>query len=359
MLLELDKYYTPSSVATSIIEKSLFKSPRVCVDSTCGSGRLLEAAHNAFNNVKCVGLDKDKKVIASLKRKNPEWVLSVADLLNVNSYRQTRAYASQEGCDLLLLNPPFSHQGRKNIEISYMGTELKGSIAMAHILKSFELFNPKQGAIIIAPESLLYSETDSTARRILKNEYSIKTIGELESKTFRGARVHSVAIQLLRKEINIIDDSSEAINSLSTNALLTTKITRGNLAVFKFEATPYGRPFIHSTNLLELAKNSGACPLPIGTCTDKKLMSGWVLLLPRVGSPNINALKSFYLNQDVQISDCVISLSFAGKDASLEAEKRILAYWQEFSALYRGTGARYITLSRLKEWLMSKLIITN
>lgn len=359
MFLELDKYYTPSTVAASILKESFFSSPRVCVDSTCGSGRLLEAAHNTFDDVKCIGLDRDKRAIAALKRKKPEWVLSVADLLNVNSYRKTHAFAAQESCDLLLLNPPFSHQGRKSIDISYLGNELKGSVAMAHILKSFEIFNPKQGAIIIAPESLLYSETDSTARRILKNEFNVEIIGELENKTFRGARVHSVAIQLLRKDIELLVDTPKVESSFSTNVLLTTKLIRGNLPVFKFEEMPYGRPFIHSTNLLELAKSSDVSTLPVGTYTDRKLQPSWVLLLPRVGVPNINALRPIYLDQDVQLSDCVIALSFVKKSESIEAEKRILAHWEEFSALYRGTGARYVTLSRLKEWLMSKLIVSS
>ncbi|MFW8695531.1 hypothetical protein, partial [Mesorhizobium japonicum] len=80
---------------------------------------------------------------------------------------------------------------------------------------------------------------------------------------------------------------------------------------------------------------------------------GWVILIPRVGMPDASLVKALKLDTLTQLSDCVIALEFSSKNSALKAEGRLHSHWNEFKDLYRGTGARYVTISRLSFWLNS------
>ena len=68
---DLDRYYTPAEVARSALERAtLAGSPSVCADTTCGTGRLLNAANEVFGAVQCVGIDRDSNAIAALRKRN-------------------------------------------------------------------------------------------------------------------------------------------------------------------------------------------------------------------------------------------------------------------------------------------------
>ncbi len=353
MNIELDRYYTPSNVADIILDKSSFSRADSCVDSTCGSGNLLSAATRHFGTARCIGLDQDKRAIAKLRKENPDWILSTANLLNKNSYIKTLAFNIYRTCDLLVLNPPFSHCGKKYIEIDYAGSKLRTSIAMAHIIKSFEIFKPQNGAIIIVPESLLYSETDSSARKILADKYQIKEILELECTTFRGARVHSVAIEIL-------SGASTLLNKYSPiqKEIIRSKFIRGNLPVYKKQVDDGGTPYIHSTDLKNLIyPNSLSSLIKVKPLGDN-LIKGHVILFPRVGVPKIENIIPIEIKDKTQLSDCVLSLVFEDYSDALEVEKRIKSKWEGFLHLYRGTGARYTTTSRMIPFLNSIGITT-
>ena len=348
MNIELDRYYTPSNIADIVLDRSSFSRADSCVDSTCGSGNLLSAATRHFGTTRCIGLDQDKRTIAKLRKENPDWILSNADLLNKNSYIKTLAFNTSRTCDLLVLNPPFSHCGKKYIEIDYAGSKLRTSIAMAHILKSFEIFEPHDGAIIIVPESLLYSETDSLARNLISSKYQIKEILELECTTFKGARVNSVAIEIL-----IGSPTSPNKSKPIQKELIRSKLIRGNLPVYKKQIDDNGVPYIHSTDLNKLTSPYNSSILnkvkPLGS----NLIKGYVILFPRVGTPKIEFIIPIEIKDNTQLSDCVLSLIFDNYSDAFEVGKRIKSKWQGFLHLYRGTGARYTTLSRMTPFLNS------
>lgn len=353
MLIDLDRYYTPNDVAERLLADSVSLPPKSCVDSTCGSGRLLHAANQVFGDVQCIGIDRDRKAIASLKRRNPDWILSVADLLNPISYKKTLALSESRDCDLLVLNPPFSHGNRKSVDIVYNGQNLKSSIAMAHILQSFELFKPNQGAVIIVPESVLYSETDTDARSILTQDYDIEKITELESSTFSGTRAHATVIKVTPGN----DKQHNVIHELVPSTKLKAKLIRGGLPVHEMEKSRSGVPYIHSTDIRELIQEISLSRFTVTRSIRRGRISGWVILLPRVGMPERSIFKAIYLQEEIQLSDCVIALVCTSNSQAEKIEKRINLHWDSFVSLYRGTGARYTTISRLHEWLRMKNIV--
>jgi hypothetical protein len=118
-----------------------------------------------------------------------------------------------------------------------------------------------------------------------------------------------------------------------------------------FKRVSSGARVIHSTSLRSIAVD-GINAVPEKTCTVAKgRISGWMLLLPRVGFPKEEAFRAFYSKDEVQLSDCVIGMNFPSKVAASSAQKRIRAHWQSLLCLYKGTGARYITIDRLVDWL--------
>ncbi|AIG03226.1 MULTISPECIES: methyltransferase [Pseudomonas] len=349
MPIDMDRYYTPENVAMSALERANFPFlPKTCADSTCGSGRLLDAANAVFGPVQSFGIDRDVDAISQLRLRRPEWHLSVGDLLHNDP---VDVLSKRNAVDLLVLNPPFSHGKKKSVDICFAGKEMKGSIAMAHLLRSFELFQPSLGAIVIAPESLLYSETDHFARQTLEENYQFQKIAELKRCTFHGARVQASVVQISpgrhRSSLQEMKPSS---------VVVPATLLRGSLPVHLNVSDPAGVPFLHSTDIRKVVIAGSTVDISKTSTVAKGRTKGWVILIPRVGLPDMQFVKAINLETTVQLSDCVIALEFQTKANAMKAERRIHSRWMDFRNIYRGTGARYVTISRLSMWLPSLAI---
>ena len=351
MTIDLDRYYTPIEIAETILSHEFSEEVEACIDTTCGTGNLLSAASSTFENLLCVGIDRDLSTIKSLKRRNPNWTLSVADLLNSRSYKQSIAVQAPVKNNLLLLNPPFSHGRSKALTVEFSGKTLKASVAMAHILKSFELFKPKHGAMIIIPESVLYSDTDKDARSLLEETHKIQLLTELDNKTFKGASVRSSVIKITPSKQKKRARSTPTLDRLS----IKCDIVRGALPVHQLALAPCpnGTPvsFIHTTNLKNLVLNNEK--LPKTSTIRKGRVQGAVILLPRVGTPIKGHISALYLKKEVQLSDCVLALKFSSMARAKTAHRHINDNYNSLASIYRGTGARYVTVERLRSWLTS------
>ena len=225
---------------------------------------------------------------------------------------------------------------------------------MAHLLKSFELFSPAQGAIVIVPESLLYSETDSTARSALAENYCFWKIADLESCTFRGTRAHASVIQISSTEQEIIPDGS-----LLPARKVGVSVTRGGLPVHVMKQASRGVPYVHSTDIRKVVEGATSACFHHTADIAKGRITGWAILIPRVGIPERELVRAVMFENPIQLSDCVIALLCTSRTAALQVEQRIRASWDDFRNIYRGTGARYVTLSRLRTWLAARNIHHN
>lgn len=343
-MFDLDRYYTPDDVADRLLEHVDAEQLECCVDSACGDGSLLLAARRAFKSIRCAGIDKDGAAIRRLRRRYPDWQLSVADVLNPRMQPRSVSLAPDAGCDLLALNPPFSLGRTKSVEIEFRGAALRSSVAMAHILRSADLFAPTHGAIAIVPESLLYSDVDELARHELGKAYKLAVVAELENTTFSGARANSVVVRLAprqRRHRHARADSTR---------LQGVHLVRGGLPVFEAEWAHSGLPYVHSTDI------AGVLSGGLANCEhvrpiERGHVAGVVILIPRVGLPARTLFKPVYLRSTVQLSDCVFALRFPNTDAATAFSDRVHRRWHTFAGLYRGTGARYVTKRRLEAWL--------
>src|SRR5262249_39132658 len=138
-----------------------------------------------------------------LRRRQPEWVLSKADALAQSSWRRAHAARRSVGCELALLNPPFSMEAKKGVTAILLEGERRCSVAMAHIMTVLERAAPSTCCAIV-PESLLYSELDASARSIVEAKYHLEPIRGLRNSTFRGTRANAVVIRLRRRRRTLL-----------------------------------------------------------------------------------------------------------------------------------------------------------
>jgi hypothetical protein len=343
-----DKYYTPPAVASKALEcAQLTSTPIVCADTACGAGSLLTAAEEVLQARYCLGIDNDPYAIRKLRRERPNWRLYVGDLLKRHRAPPIDFPDATYGVDLLVLNPPFSLGSKKYVSLKYFGTLVRCSVAMAHILRSLELLRPTQGAIAVVPESLLHSDIDQYARELLAQEFSLSELLQLSIYTFKGARVNSSFVQFKAPSVR----PAVPANTPRLFSKIPATIVRGGLQMHSFNRIASGTRVIHSTSLKPIALNGIACATERTSVRAKGRMAGWLLLLPRVGIPKEEAFRAFYSKHEVQLSDCVIGMQFSTKVGALCAQERIRANWQSLLGLYRGTGARYVTIDRLVDWL--------
>lgn len=345
-----DRYYTPEALASELVSDIVTKTPQTCVDSTCGTGNLLRAAQNKFEDVDCLGLDRDRRAISLLRRREPNWLLSVGDVLRPSSYRRTTVANSKFKCDLLLLNPPFSHNGRKYFQVEFDNQHVRASTAMAHILQALELFSPRIGGIVVVPESLLYSETDSAARALLRSKYTFRSVCELSASTFHGTRARAAVVQLTPQEL------TEEHTAVDVSRLEVSEIDliRGSLPVHSAKKDERGVPYVHSTDIANPRVKPQSSSRMRVKSNNKGAVRGWAVLLPRVGVPKIESIVVRDVRDTVHLSDCVIALRTTSRDRAYVVRNLLRRYWGTFVDIYRGTGARYTTVTKLKAWLETR-----
>jgi hypothetical protein len=347
--MDLDRYYTPTVLASELVTVGLSTVPgaRVVADTACGAGNLLVAAQGLIARSKCIGIDNDRNAIRRLRSRNPRWLLSVADVLDPR-FASVRAVTRAPACDLLTLNPPFS-MSAKSVPASFYGSKVRSSVAMAHVLRSLETFEPVGGAVAIVPESLLFSDIDARARALVGCRYEARILRGLHNSTFRGARANALLVQWTpRAEMeNAADVASPP------QAPMDPVVTRGGLPLFEAQKQRGGLPLVHSTSISKVAETGDFDHCVRVKGIGRGVVSGTLLFLPRVGVPSREHSQVVHVEFPVQLSDCVFALTFSSMRRALRFRRKMLRDWPSLADRYRGTGARYISVVKMNEWVNS------
>lgn len=346
---DLDRYYTPERVAHAVVEAAESISARRCLDSACGEGSLLSAAVAAFPGIRCLGMDVDAGAIARLRRLQPSWTLSRTDALGSRAWAQASAGRLAVGAELALLNPPFSFGKHKGVNVDVGGFVGRCGVAMAHVLTVLLRARPDRCCAVL-PESFLYSDLDAPARDFLRSFYAFQEVRSLSSSTFRGTRANAVVVRFTRCSSEKPFHSSMANRPLS---IPSVQLVRGGLPMFEAVSSRAGLPHVHSTSLLSIATTGSTRALSRVKPLERGIVSGPVLLLPRVGRPREAALRAVRLLSPVQLSDCVIALVCTSDAVASRWERLLRGSWDALESLYKGTGARYTTVRVLQKWLLS------
>lgn len=117
--------------------------------------------------------------------------------------------------------------------------------------------------------------------------------------------------------------------------------------------------YVHSTDIRKLHLNQFNSNFDLVDISPSGVAFGWSILIPRVGLPTQSLSKPVFLKTPIRLSDCVIALKFRNKTDAIACHERINNLWPDLLDLYRGTGARYITVNRLQSWLTSIHINNN
>lgn len=342
---DTDCYYTPRRLAKSVVRSLWLESPSEVLDSACGTGHLLSAAEEMFPRSRCIGIDCDGNAIATLRHTKPMWALVVGNSLRASTWEKKVAGRAIAPAEALVLNPPFSMGFTKNQKVTAWNRAIQCSLAMAHLMSSLERSSARV-AVAIVPESLIYSERDSTARAVLERRYQVDVLRGLKSSTFRGARANGLIIRLEKRRVPAIPTTDEC-GVIGGPAGRQIEVIRGGLPVFQRNLCSGGVPYIHSTDLGILAKTRNSIGLDRVKAISRGTITGHVVLLPRVGEPKLNFVRAMTLKSDCQLSDCVIALRTACAGQAKVLEKTIRRRFEQLRDVYRGTGARYVTMKRV------------
>lgn len=129
--------------------------------------------------------------------------------------------------------------------------------------------------------------------------------------------------------------------------LHVTEVVRG---CFRMQSPSYSNsrkavPLIHTTNIQKGKLENLRRVIPGMHLT----VDGYGVVVPRVCNPNPGKVALLDGKHTFALSDCVIVLRTATQKDAENVSSAILANWQDFVALYKGTGAQYTTVAKVKE----------
>ena len=144
----------------------------------------------------------------------------------------------------------------------------------------------------------------------------------------------------------IVNRRDEKSKIFDFSSLPVTSILRGGVRMqnLKYSKSKKAVPLIHTTNI----ENGGLVNLKRIMIRQNILVSGSGVVIPRVCNPTPNKValldeETFYV-----LSDCIIVLQTQTRIDAEKLRDGIIEHWSDFVTVYKGTGAQYTTLERLK-----------
>lgn len=342
--MAFDFYPTPATIAVRVAAAAKVASPRVVADFSAGDGSLLRAASDRWPAARIIATDIQSKLVRQIKIDNPDWIAGTCDFLLERSITSCKSLCGREGgVDLVLLNPPFSTRGQA---ITRGGRDVP-SIALRFLLRATAYASSEAEICAILPISSLYGEKDRSARLRLECEWSIQLVEKLPRGSFPGCFAEAAIVRLSRRL------SGDGKRVLETPPPFShAKIVRGRVHVHTAKFKRGGRrvEFIHSTDLRDskVAK-SGMYVEPAHVVT------GPAILIHRVGRPSRSKVCMLESGRRVQLSDCVIAIQAHDFGEIESVFSTLMAHYTTLKSAYIGTGAPFITVSRLNSLLSTLL----
>ena len=344
---DTDAYYSPGHVAEVVAQTVERSRPKSVIDSHCGRGALLDAVEKSFPKIHCAGIDLDGNAISHLRKARPHWTLVRGDSLTWTAWEKVHRKLGGS-VDVAVLNPPFSMGQVKGIDIELDGKVIRGSLAMAHVISTIQHSSPAR-LVAILPESTMFSDMDRQGRAELELRYDVEVVAQFKSSTFRGARANSLLVGMTKRARQRALTLIEKTKRVS----MQNTIVRGGLPCFEAVSMRLGIPFVHSTDIKDLVRGATNATLRKVRPFTRGIVSGHMVLLPRVGVPKMENIGAWFTEGDVQLSDCVIALQYCNENVAHAAAEIFQRDYEALASLYRGTGARYVTVDRLSEWLIT------
>lgn len=341
-----DGFYTPEELACDLIGLSQQTSPSRVADFSVGAGSLLKAARQSWPEAQIYGVDLNPEAIKEAESLLPDLEAFNVDFLSDEALNKTEELLG--GIDLIVLNPPFTCRGSSYEVSEFQGEMIKCSKAMAFILRSCRYVKPNGEILAIVPRSCLLSQKDSEARKAISSSYNIDDLGPYQSPGFRKASVsvHLVRVTKFPQIAALPMNTRPSVEQIKPKHDYSLVFMRGSHSVTDSAVKAEGPSLIHTTDLF----NSEISISRRRAVKYTKLVSGKVLMLPRVARPNLDKVAIGSFIQPVVPSDCILCVKTvpSGNEEHLLAQIRL--FWGALKEAYSGTCASYMTMESFQDF---------
>lgn len=345
-----DQYFTPPEVAKAVAACVSVRRVQLVADFAAGMGDLLTAILARWPDARVLACDIDSTCIDALSAKRPLWALSQCNFLDTSSRNRDSELAAAQGeCDLVLLNPPFSGKGGATSTVSVNGIQLRCSRAMAFVVASVAYLRPGGEIVAILPASCITSTKDAEAREFCDSNCDVNVEKRIPRGAFAGCAATTVIVKL-RNRKPTRNESSRSRKAVTKGwREIDAVLIRGCIPVHRAESGLAGQdfPYIHSTDI----HTDGLGETARGVSVAHRIVKGPAVFITRVGSPMTKKCCCYLSNKPVVLSDCVIAIKCRSQRDAKDVRARILSKWENFSSLYGGTCAPYITIEVLRRFL--------
>ncbi len=334
---------------------SLIATPQVksAIDFCVGDGDLLKAVTRRYDDVTLYGIDISDDALNKLSIERPDWRLCQCDFRD-DEWLQQVPFLKDSYFDLIVLNPPFTCKGSVTEHCVFEGIDFKVSTAMHFVMRALRFLTQEGGLYAIVPISCVYSDKDRKAWDYLKAHFNACVLDEPERVSFSKKKIKVTELTVnCSPRIAIIYAGHYAVKGKVTtkitdfSALPVTAVIRGSARMqeLTYIQGPESAKLIHTTNM----QNGSLVHLKSVAPGLNTRVSGYGVVIPRVCNPNPNKIVLLDGSESYVLSDCVIVLRSASKHDAVCVRQHILNNWTAFVSIYKGTGAQYTTLARVKD----------
>lgn len=337
-----DSYYTPIPLAEKLVNYITEKNINSVIDFCVGDGVLLKTIRNKFTDVNLYGTDISNDVIKKIRKEKTDWTLGVCDFRDDKSIAKLR-FLREKKFDIIMFNPPFTCKGSIVERVTLGENEFKVSTAMMFILKSLKYLSSTGGIYAILPISCVYSQKDQNAWNFLQNNYNACILEEPTRVLFEKRCSPNIVLVYIgnnKKTIQVTKQVSD-FTKLSVEDVFRGHIRMQNLT---FSSSNKALRLIHTTNI---QKGKLVNMRRINSCS-QQCIGGYGVVIPRVCNPNPNKVALLDGQCNYLLSDCVIVLQTSSMESAVKVKDFILENWISFESIYKGTGAQYTTLKKVK-----------
>lgn len=338
-----DTFYTSVDLAEILIKYIGKRHINSVVDFCVGGGELLRAAESKWNGIQCFGTDISEQAISSLRLLHPTWDIETCDFLREES-RNSLEMLKNKKFDLILLNPPFTCKGSTFHKVVFENKSFNVSTAMLFLVEALKYMANDGEIFAILPISVAYSQKDRKIREYLIANYGFSILEERDKQSFKKCNPNIILASINSKEKIVEKNSSKYLNMKMEGV----SVFRGNLSMHEIHSyKSNGNHLIHSTNLL----NNLIEGLEHKVDRIQSEVTGPAVLMQRVGNPNIKKICIIPSGETYVLSDCVIAIKTSTQNDSIKLRDLLFKNWHNIKNLYKGTGAKYITVERLSKYL--------
>lgn len=341
----LDAYYTPPALAKAVADAMPSDLSGSVLDPTVGGGALLAAVESRFGHrVDVIGIDIDPTTIKGLRRAQPSWKLSTADVLDQRSRRGANAWrAARVHLDAAVLNPPFSHRGNGGERVTYGDFAGRVGPAMQFLIAVLAELRPIRCVVAVLPDGAIDADRHQTAWIEIERRYNVERLERFSTSSFKGARVATSLVRLTPRDCQITVEAPALLQVISpVDGCGCVEVVRGRVQVhsLKGRAMDDPAPFLHTTGI-----KSRKLPEAPGWLADFAPLVA-IVRVGRWAEPRTIEVGR------VVLSDCLIGLRPRDRSQLDRLAASVAVAAPAFIAAYRGTGAQYITMDNVSELLL-------